>query len=94
MPRVWTIITPENVPLELELANPLERGVALIIDTLITVAITVPIAIALTALSGTGPVGRIAGLSSLDTPLRFLLLYGFALPLVIVAYHSLLEGLY
>jgi uncharacterized RDD family membrane protein YckC len=52
MPRVWTIVTPENVPLELELANPLERGVALIIDTLITAAVTVPIAAILTALSG------------------------------------------
>jgi uncharacterized RDD family membrane protein YckC len=94
MPRVWTIVTPENVPLELELANPLERGVALIIDTLITAAVTVPIAAILTALSGAGPVGRVANLGSLDTPLRFLFLYAFALPLVIVTYHSLLEGLY
>jgi len=94
MPRVWTIVTPENVPLELELANPLERGVALIIDTLITAAVTVPIAAILTALSGTGPVGRVANLGSLDTPLRFLFLYALALPLVIVTYHSLLEGLY
>lgn len=94
MARTWTIITPENVPLELELANPLERAVALLIDTVVNLAIAVPIALLLTTLSGAGPVRTILGLGNLGTVERFLLLYAFVLPLLIFAYHSLLESLW
>ncbi len=94
MPRTWTIITPENVPLELELANPLERAVALLVDTIVIALVSLPIASVLTSLSGTGPVRTIFGLGELDVVGRFFLLYAFVLPLLIVAYHSLLEGLW
>jgi len=94
VPRVWRIITPENVPLELELANPLERAVALLVDTLIVAAIAIPIAAILTSLSGVGTFRTVFGLGELDAGMRFALLYAFVLPLLIVAYHSLLEGLW
>lgn len=94
MPRTWTIITPENVPLELELANPLERAVALLVDTLLVALVSIPITLLLTSLSGTGVFRTIIGLGSLDPTARFFILYFFALPLLIVAYHSLLEGLW
>lgn len=94
MPRTWTILTPENVPLELELASPLERAVALLLDTLVTGLLALPIAGALTALSGTGAIRSLPGLGQMDVWLRFSVLYAFALPLLIVAYHTLLEGLY
>lgn len=94
MARTWTIITPENVPLELELANPLERAVALLIDTVVNLAIAVPVALLLTTLSGAGPVRTIFGFENLSTGGRFLLLYAFLLPLLVFAYHSLLESLW
>lgn len=92
--RTWTIITPENVPLELELANPLERAVALLVDTMVNLTIAVPVALLLTTLSGAGPVKTVFGLGDLSTGERFLLLYAFVLPLLIFAYHSLLESLW
>ncbi|MCS7265636.1 MAG: RDD family protein [Armatimonadetes bacterium] len=94
MPRVWTILTPENVPLELELANPLERGVALMIDTVIVSVLSLTIAAILTFLSGAGTFGTILGLGELETGARFALLYAFAFPLLLVAYHSLFESLW
>lgn len=94
MPRTWMIVTPENVPLELELANPLERGVALLVDTILIALVAVPVALILTSLSGVGSVRTIFGLGELNTAGRFFLLYAFVLPILIVAYHSLLEGLW
>ncbi|MCX7967828.1 MAG: RDD family protein [Armatimonadetes bacterium] len=94
MPRTWTIITPENVPLELELANPLERAGALLLDTTVVAFIATPVALLLTFLSGASPIKTTFGLGELDTGERFLLLYAFALPLLIVAYHGLLESLW
>lgn len=94
MPRIWTIITPENVQLELELANPLERAAALVIDTFVIATIALPFAAILTSLSGTGNFRTIFGLGELGTGARFALLYAFLLPLLIVAYHSLLESLW
>lgn len=94
MPRVWTILTPENVPLELELANPLERGMALMIDTVIVSVLSLPIVAVLTFLSGTGTFRTISGLGELETGARFALLYVFAFPLLLFAYHSLLESLW
>ncbi len=85
---------PENVPLELELANPLERAFALLVDTMLIIFVAVPIALGLTSLSGIGPIRTTLGLVELDTAGRFLLLYAFVLPLLIVAYHSLLESLW
>lgn len=94
MARIWTIITPENVPLELELANPLERAVALLIDSVVNSIVAIPVALLLTTFSGAGPVKTVFGLGDLSTGERFLLLYAFALPLLILAYHSLLESLW
>lgn len=94
MPRIWTIITPENVPLELELANPLERAVALLIDTFIVATIAIPVAAILTSLSGTGTFRTIFGIGELSAGVRFALLYALVLPLLIVAYHGLLESLW
>lgn len=93
MPRTWTIITPENVPLELELANPLERAVALLLDTLIAVLFNFLLALALTPLTGAARFQRLFGGGELDVIGRFLLLFLFAMPLTTVAYHTLLEGL-
>lgn len=87
-------MTPENVPLELELANPLERAVALLLDTVFITIAAMPVALLLTFLSGAGPVKTIFGLGELDAMERFFLLYTFVLPLFIVAYHSLLESLW
>ncbi len=94
MARIWTIITPENVPLELELANPLERAVALLIDSVVNSIVAIPVALILTTFSGAGPVKTVLGLGDLSTGERFLLLYAFVLPLLILAYHSLLESLW
>jgi len=99
LPRVWKIVTPENVPLELELANPLERAAALLIDTIFVSLVAVPIALLLASLADVGAVReifRLGNLGSDEAPmlLRFVLLYAFVLPLLIVAYHSLLESLW
>jgi len=94
VPRTWTIITPENVPLELELANPLERAVSLLIDTFAVAILALPIAAILTFLSGAGTFRTIFGLGNLGSFERFALLYFFVLPLLIVAYHTLLESLW
>ncbi len=93
MPRTWRIITPENVPLELELANPLARGAALAVDTAAVALLAIPVAALLTTLSGTGPVRVLFGVE-LGAAERFFLLYAFAFPLLILAYHTLLEGLW
>ncbi|MCS7192185.1 MAG: RDD family protein [Armatimonadetes bacterium] len=94
MPKVWTIITPENIRVELELANPLERAVALVIDTLVAGILALVFAAIFTSLSGTGTFGTILGIGKMETGERFALLYAFVLPLLIVVYHSLLESLW
>lgn len=93
MPRTLTIVTPENVSLELELANPLERAVALLLDMLIAVALNFLFAFLLTALTGTPPIRTVKEFIPSDPAARFLLLYAFALPLTIVVYHTLMESL-
>ncbi len=53
MPRIWRIITPENVPLEL--AAPLEQRAALFPDALTPALTRLPAAVLLTSLSSAAP---------------------------------------